>query len=78
MDYLSVKSTKKKKKRKAEIVDCGKSGGREESSFLFRMRLSACLQERAILKGGKAGRREEQIKATLVQKARKLQAKVLK
>jgi len=55
MDYLSVKSTEKKKS-KAEKVDCGKSGGREESSFLFHMRLPACLQERAILKGGKTGR----------------------
>jgi hypothetical protein len=32
---------------------------REESSFLLHMRLSAWLQEIAILKGGKTGRRNK-------------------
>lgn len=54
-DGLSLCQVNRKKK-KAGKVDCGKSGGREESSFLFHMRLSARLQEIAILKGGKTGR----------------------
>ena len=73
MDYLSVKSTEKKSK--AEKVDCGKSGG--ERNLLF---FSICVLLPALKKEqfSKAGRREEQIKATLVEKAGKLQAKVLK
>lgn len=55
-DGLSLCQVNKKKRVKRKKVDCGKNGGRGESSFLFHMRLSACLQERAILKGGKTGR----------------------